>query len=468
MSAEEVRELAEAINSSDENSILKGLEMLRWETVKQNINNTRIIDNILSIDFLLPRLLNIIDNLSHGDKITEQAIWILVNITAGNSEQTSRVMEANAVPLLLSLLSKTNSEKILENIWWTLANIAGDSKSLRDKMVKCDNLMSCILNTLKYPLHKSSLKCCLWTLCNIVRHHIDNNFMLDEYWPMLHLYLQHQDTDIVSHCLWILHYFTGRSIDNKRIEIILQENFLPEIIELTSRKTCEQIISPAIRIFADVLSGNQNNTQEAIDLGVIPIVLRIISEYTGTNNQIVKESVFALSNIAAGTKTQLSELLNDCSIIPHLMNLYDGYYGDDINNEICWTLINLIHGGTDLNCVQLVKSTSSRAFAIISHFLTNVDTRNDNMTLLLLESMQKLLHIADNFKLQNKANCCCNHKNRNLYASMFKLHGKVVETLVELSVSPHTNKSCKIIASSMLSKYFNVAINEEDDGDDIE
>lgn len=92
----------------------------------------------------------VIEMLSSNDpEFLSEATWILINITAGSSEQTSAVIDAGALPKLLALFP-SSSTSVKENILLVFGNILGDSEHLRQVAIQAGGF-KLALDVLRVP-----------------------------------------------------------------------------------------------------------------------------------------------------------------------------------------------------------------------------------------------------------------------------------------------------------------------------
>ena len=78
-------------------------------------------------------------------------------------------------------------------------------------------------------------------------------------------------------------------------------NVIPQfVMHLNSMDT--KLITPTIRVVGNILAGDDRMTQMCIDAGAIPYLENLLAS---SNQMVVKETLWCLSNIAAGDVSQI-------------------------------------------------------------------------------------------------------------------------------------------------------------------
>ncbi|KAG0187445.1 hypothetical protein DFQ28_006327 [Apophysomyces sp. BC1034] len=116
-----------ALYSENPDSCLRGVRMLRKYLTQSSEHNQAHADDILSLE-VLPRLRELLLLHQHSGVQFETA-WIITNIGAGSTEQTTALLNADLIPALVECLtSKTNNLRAA----WALSNFAGESAPFRE------------------------------------------------------------------------------------------------------------------------------------------------------------------------------------------------------------------------------------------------------------------------------------------------------------------------------------------------
>ncbi len=74
---------------------------------------------------------------------TDETMWLLTNLFSDTTENTSVIIDAGLVPLIIKLLN-SNNINIQSQSMWCLGNIAGDSVPFRDLLLErgiLDNIL---------------------------------------------------------------------------------------------------------------------------------------------------------------------------------------------------------------------------------------------------------------------------------------------------------------------------------------
>jgi importin subunit alpha-6/7 len=87
----------------------------------------------------------------------------------------------------------------------------------------------------------------------------------------------------------------------------------------------------------------QDYTQHVIDAGAIECLRTLVLH---SNREIQKEACWTLSNIAAGTVSQIQQVL-DSGCMPSLMEITSTVTDAEVKSEACWVILNATSCGSD-------------------------------------------------------------------------------------------------------------------------
>ena len=130
-------------------------------------------------------------------------------------------------------------------------------------------------------------------------------------------FIKSETTEVIYDCLRGLCGISCKSESN--IQLIIENNLLSTVLLLISHNS-EEICLSAIRTAGNVLSGSSAQAQILINLGVI----EKFSEKIYSSSPAVRKEVFwALSNICAGTHSQIAHFVDHPLIITSFTGLFD-------------------------------------------------------------------------------------------------------------------------------------------------
>jgi hypothetical protein len=137
---------------------------------------------------------------------------------------------------------------------------------------------------------------------------------------------------------------------------------------------------PALRTLGNVITGDDTQTQFAIDAGIIPALGLLLD---AQHDSARKEAAWAISNITAGTATQIQAVLDGKLMDRIIYRATNDTF--DIRRECIWAISNALSGANSEQVKLMISLGATQALCSI----LNV---NDARTLAItLEGIENLL-----------------------------------------------------------------------------
>ena len=382
----QLKEILIAFNSNDVEQKYKGLVGLRKILCLENPPIQLILDmNIL------PKIIELL-----GDSPFEfkyESLWCLINISTKVEFNVSKIKYLGLIDKIISLLDY-NLDEIKDLALWNIENFCCDSPKINKYLFE-KKLCNKIITILFVNNNESIVIKCISIIKNLIKCYNKENIKKDGYTTELNKvinivsriimsikYIQEKNDirGLYYNSLFILTYLTENLIECR--ESILKNGVLPYIIDLIikcSEKDDIFIVIGGLKIIGNIISGNANQTQKALDYNIYGLLKKLMFH---KNKRIKKEVNWILSNIAAGTERNIMELI-DNDFLPLLCRIFHKE-DKEIRVEAIWTLCNLsqikkddyikklLNQGLLLLICECLKSEESKDIAISLESLNNL------------------------------------------------------------------------------------------------
>eukprot|EP01084_Bolivina_argentea_P129748 229113_1 len=334
------------INSKVVPQIIKILKNNNGEVICNGFLRKLQIEYIVPIEIIRLCIIYGID-----DELQSECIWIITNITAGNSIQTRSVVKCNAIPVLINSLWLTTSKNVQTNSLWALGNIASECAQYRD-----DILFNNILNHLHTLFNSKTnlnlnntndlklLTNATRTLCNLCSSKPKPNwkYIKIELELLTHILFNYVNAEIYQHICWAFNCLVDCNDENDPcFQYISSKKILSKLIGLMDYKLHDEIIEPILLILGHITSKNEKYTQLIIDCNIL-FKCQELYAFFRINSKIIRCLCFVISNIAAGTEEQIQMILeNDLFVfLINIINAQQFKYSIETKTEAIYAICN--------------------------------------------------------------------------------------------------------------------------------
>jgi importin subunit alpha-6/7 len=242
------------------------------------------------------------------------------------------------------------------------------------------------------------------------------------------------DSELLTDACWALSFLTDGP--HERIQALIDTNVTRRLVDLLSGERAVAL-SPALRTIANLVTGDDVQTQAVINCGALLQLQKILANSHLHPANVVREACWALSNIAAGTKGQVDALIASGAVQQIVRLLVDG----DLNTkrEAVWAVSNASSSSDVQQCDHLVQLGCLRP---LSQLLSGMDTC---IVLVALEGIQNVLVAGQRLGASGDAVA----EERNLYAYELESAGGLdeLEALQNHSSQEVCNKAVDILTT---------------------
>lgn len=366
------------------------------------IHEKKILDKFLEDQYLSIYIL-VLENHQDIPEIMDTQIHLLGNLIGNYPKGRNIIVDSGIFGIIYQMLSQeklyTNEELLKTTIWFTSnCTIAIDQLSSEAALKITEVISKCIkLNS------DDTIRCCMSALANIS----DSSY--------------------------------------KEVIIYIVEETLPFVFNL-DYSTASIKLCFLVRIIGNLLSNEPSISSVVVSMGATKFLDSFLSI---GHPQITKETLWALSNIAAGTYSE-AQILYDSGILYKVLPfiLTDDY---DMVNEALWVLGNLINNTTIDNYENIFN------FKIIDTLLQLLGNMKEPLLVKSsLVCLEKILNLGNKLAIMNMNldNSDLMIKNNPFINSVIVKQG--VEILEGLQF--HKNEEVFNLITKMLDTYFNIDI----------
>jgi importin subunit alpha-1 len=293
---------------------------------------------------------------------------------------------------LLVMTKYSNRPEIKAQLLWHFGNLISKNITARDEIIKYNIFGIVYENLQKELINEDVVKSSIWFFSSCTTSKpFPHDSICEKIVDTFLLFMKTQDVELINDCLWGL----SKMSESESPEI-LNKFIHPGVIDyLLGLDYSRQITSiPVIRIFGNLLASTPDLVDSLINAGCINFLEKFIFN---KHSQIKRESLWAISNIAAGTKGQVLTLVKSGLLTKIYLLVRDPDL--DVVQECAWIIGNCIGNGDLEVCLKLLET---KVIDCILEALSN--NKTPFVIKLLLTALEKLFEHGSNIQFRKDYN----------------------------------------------------------------
>ena len=403
----ELEEIAQTCLKNDDESI----HLECCNNICELINNSKHvpIDEIIKCG-IVPRLIEFLMN-DNNIKLQFKSAYILTTISSGGPDHTLFLMEKHdgIIRQFINLLLSKN-KNVCQQVVLALGNIVSDSIKYVDFILLNDGLKNlkilenkCIKSNNVSLIDIEILRNISWTICNLcrVKPQADFKYIIDiiECLTTMLTCDKCDDDEILLNIVWGFNYLIASDSSQLRIRIIIklmnQYGTLKRLVDCLGHSKCN-VKRGALRTLGHYIVGSNNSeTQDVINMGVCDKLLYILN-FDGKNDSLLKEACWVISNITAGTPSQIDKVISSNIFLKLIILLEnESNVAFEIRQEAAWAICNAISVG---NRIQIEYLVHRGIVTSLVSLLKSNDFNCEKLSLIAMEGLNNILECGSNIQ----------------------------------------------------------------------
>jgi len=362
-------------------------------------------------------------------EIQQEAAWVVTNLASSTNAITTMIVNLGATEKLVEMVRTATSDDAVDMAMWGLGNIAGENKMMTERVVRTgflDDLITA-LPSMSVRIQGNGT----WLLSNIMRN--SPKLSREQYERLIPALAQTVRTagaqDAITSLLWTLN---SMSNSEDLCMMMAKQGIVDDIVRLVQQEVqkCERtmalkkaqlqkgeamlqfkgnrgqsqllvtknitieaqkamdhsIYKPSLRFLGNVVSGPDEATQIALNAGLLDVLDPFLNHFS---SQLRRETLWAISNILAGSPSQIETVLSRDKLLQSIMRAAKS---DNmaVRREACWCLGNAT---VDAVSAQIKKLADFGAIEALCRMLSPAYELTEDHTKVIVEALESFLKI---------------------------------------------------------------------------